>query len=128
VFRERLKDGWISAAPPSVSYTSEIWAHFQALFAIFQMPDHAEAQREFLPALETPFAPSLEINQPHRRYRWIDLDGAEHDKSTPLLWIAAAQGAALARPGLLEGSEREKVRISSDRKRRLEHASLAERS
>ena len=109
VFRERLKDGWISAAPPSVSYTSEIWAHSQALFAIFRMPDHREAQREFLPALEIPFAPSLEINEPRRRYRWIDLDGAEHDKSTPLLWIAAAQGAALARPELLGGSEREKV-------------------
>jgi hypothetical protein len=39
----------------------------------------------------------------------VDLDGVEHDKSTPLLWIAAAQGAALARPHLLEGSEREKV-------------------
>ena len=109
VFRERLKDGWISAAPPSVSYSSEIWAHSQALFAIFRMPDHGEAQREFLPALETPFAPALEANHPRRRFRWIDLDGAEHDKSTPLLWIAAAQGAALARPQLLEGGEREKV-------------------
>ena len=109
VFRERLKDGWISAAPPSVSYSSEIWAHSQALFAIFRMPDYQEAQREFLPALETPFAASLKVNEPRRHYRWIDLDGAEHDKSTPLLWIAAAQGAALARPQLLEGSEREKV-------------------
>lgn len=109
VFRERLKDGWISAAPPSVRYASEIWAHSQALFAIFRMPDYPEARREFLPALEIPFAPSLEINASHRRYRWIDLDGAEHDKSTPLLWIAAAQGAALAKPQLLEGTEREKV-------------------
>jgi hypothetical protein len=109
VFRERLKEGWISAAPPRVGYTSEIWAHSQALFAIFEMPDHAEAQREFLPGLEIPFAPSLEINGPHRRYRWIDLDGAEHDKSTPLLWITAAQGAALARPQLLEGSPRDVV-------------------
>lgn len=109
VFRERLQDGWISAAPPSVSHTSEIWAHSQALFAIFRMPDHAEAQREFLPALEIPFAPSLEINEPHRRYRWIDLDGVEYDKSTPVLWIAAAQGAALARPHLLEGTQREAV-------------------
>jgi hypothetical protein len=109
VFRERLRDGWISAAPPSVSYSSEIWAHSQALFAIFRMPDYGEAQREFLSGLETPFAPALETNQPRRRYRWIDLDGAEHDKSTPLLWIAAAQGAALARPQLLEGDERGKV-------------------
>lgn len=109
VFRERLKDGWISAAPPSVSHTSEIWAHSQALFAIFRMPDYPEAQREFLPALETPFAPSLEINEPHRRYRWIDLDGVEYDKSTPLLWIASAQGAALAKPNLLEGSQRDAV-------------------
>ena len=73
------------------------------------MPDNIDAQREFLPALETPFAPSLEINEPRRRYRWVDLDGAEHDKSTPLLWIAAAQGAALAKPQLLGESEREKV-------------------
>ena len=109
VFRERLKDGWISAAPPSVSYSSEIWAHSQALFAIFRMPDYPEAHREFLAALETPFSPALEINQPRQRYRWLDLDGAEHDKSTPLLWIAAAQGAALSRPQLLEGSDREKV-------------------
>lgn len=109
VFRERVKDGWISAAPPSVNYSSEIWAHSQALFAIFRMPDYPEAQREFLPALETPFAASLEINEPRRRYRWIDLDGAEHDKSTPLLWIAAVQGAALAKPRLLDGGEREKV-------------------
>ena len=109
VLRGRLKDGWISAAPPSVTYSSEIWAHSQALFAIFRMPDHPEAQRQFLSALETPFAPALESNGPRRRYRWIDLDGAEHDKSTPLLWIAAAQGAALAKPRLLVGSEREKV-------------------
>lgn len=109
VFRERLKDGWISAAPPSVSHTSEIWAHSQALFAIFRMPDYADAQREFLPALKISFAASLEINEPHRRYRWTDLDGVEYDKSTPVLWIAAAQGAALARPHLLEGNERETV-------------------
>jgi hypothetical protein len=109
VFRERLRDGWISAAPPSVSHTSEIWAHSQALFAIFRMPDYPEAQREFLPALEIPFAPSLEINEPHRRYRWIDLDGVEYDKSTPVLWIAAAQGAALSRPQLLEAGQRETV-------------------
>ncbi len=106
VFRERLQDNWISAAPPEVSHTSEIWAHSQALFAIFRMPDYHDVQREFLPALETPFAASLEINEPHRRYRWIDLDGVEYDKSTPVLWIAAAQGAALAVPGLLEGDAR----------------------
>ena len=109
VFRERLKQGWISAAPPSVTHTSEIWAHSQALFAIFRMADHGEAQREFIPALETPFASSLEINEPHRRYRWVDLDGVEYDKSTPVLWIAAAQGAALGKEKLLEGPERETV-------------------
>lgn len=109
VFRERLKDGWISAAPPNVSNTSEIWAHSQALFAIYRMPDHREAQRQFLPSLETPFAPALEINEPHRRYRWIDLDGVEYDKSTPVLWIAAALGAVLATPDLLEASQREIV-------------------
>jgi hypothetical protein len=109
VFRQRLEQNWISAAPPSVNHTSEIWAHLQALFAIFRMPDYPEAQREFLPALETPFASSLEINEPHRRYRWIDLDGVEYDKSTPVLWIAAAQGAALGKAKLLEGKEREAV-------------------
>jgi hypothetical protein len=109
VFRQRLEQNWISAAPPNVNRTSEIWAHSQALFGIFRMPDYPEAQREFLPALETPFASSLEINQPHRRYRWIDLDGVEYDKSTPVLWIAAAQGAALGKARLLEGQEREAV-------------------
>jgi hypothetical protein len=109
VFRTRLEQNWISAAPPNVNRTSEIWAHSQALFAIFRMPDYPEAQREFVSALETPFAPSLEINEPHRRYRWIDLDGVEYDKSTPVLWIAAAQGAALGKPGLLTGSQREAV-------------------
>jgi hypothetical protein len=109
VFRQRLEQNWISAAPPSVNPTSEIWAHSQALFAILRMPDYTEAQREFLPALKTPFASSLEINEPHRRYRWKDLDGVEYDKSTPVLWIAAAQGAALGKARLLEGSEREAV-------------------
>ncbi|MEY2575362.1 MAG: hypothetical protein QOF80_849 [Verrucomicrobiota bacterium] len=109
VFRQRLEQNWISAAPPNVNRTSEIWAHSQALFGICRMPDYPEAQREFLPALETPFVSSLEINQPHRRYRWIDLDGVEYDKSTPVLWIAAAQGAALGKAGLLEGKEREAV-------------------
>jgi len=109
VFRQRLEQNWISAAPPNVNRTSEIWAHSQALFGIFRMPNYPEAQREFLPALETPFASSLEINQPHRRYRWIDLDGVEYDKSTPVLWIAAAQGAALGKTGLLGGQEREAV-------------------
>jgi hypothetical protein len=109
VFRARLQDGWISAAPPNVTHTSEIWAHSQALFAIYRMPDYRDAQREFLPALEVPFAPALEISEPHRRYRWIDLDGAEHDKSTPVLWVAATLGAVLARPDLLEGSQRETV-------------------
>lgn len=109
VFRQRIENGWISAAPPKVNRTSEIWAHSQALFAIFRMPDHEEAQREFLPALEMPFAPSLEANEPRRRYRWIDLDGVEYDKSTPALWVAAAQGAALGKPHLLEGNARETV-------------------
>ena len=109
VFRERLKDNWISAAPPNVNPTSEIWAHAQALFAIYRMPDHREAQRQFLPALDAPFASKLEINEPHRRYRWIDLDGVEYDKSTPVLWIAATLGAVLAKPDLLEASQRETV-------------------
>jgi hypothetical protein len=39
----------------------------------------------------------------------IDLDVVEYDKSTPVLWIAAAQGAALGKAGLLEGQEREAV-------------------
>jgi hypothetical protein len=56
VFRERLQDGWISAVTPSEGYTSEIWAHSQALFAIYRMSDSNGAQREFLPALEIPFA------------------------------------------------------------------------
>jgi hypothetical protein len=73
------------------------------------VPDHLEAQREFLPALETPFSRSLEINEPRRRYRWIDLDGVEYDKSTPILWIAAAQAAALSKPDLLEGPQRDLV-------------------
>lgn len=109
VFRERLQDGWISAAPPNVSHTSEIWAHSQVLFAIYRMPDHRDAQRQFLPSLETPFASTLEINESHRRYRWIDLDGVEYDKSTPVLWIAAALGAVLATPDLLEANQRETV-------------------
>ncbi|MEY2562808.1 MAG: hypothetical protein QOH88_1001 [Verrucomicrobiota bacterium] len=109
VLRERLRDNWISAAPPNVSPTSEIWAHSQALFAIYRMPDHRDAQRQLLPSLEVPFAATLEINEPHRRYRWIDLDGAEYDKSTPVLWIAATLGAVLATPDLLEASQRETV-------------------
>ena len=87
---------------------SDIWNHSQALFAIYRMPGYKNAQREFLPALEIPFASSLEINEPHRRYRWISSpEGGEYDKSTPLLWLAAAQGAALAVPHLLEGNQRE---------------------
>ena len=39
----------------------------------------------------------------------IDYDGAEYDKSTPLLWIAAAEGAALAVPHLIESNQRETV-------------------
>ena len=109
VFRQRLENGWISAAPPSLSHTSEIWAHCQALFGIFRMPDHFEAQREFLPGLEAPFSPSLESNESHRHYRWIDLDGVEYDKSTPVLWVAAAQAAALGKPKLLEGAQRDLV-------------------
>ena len=110
VFRLRLKDEWISATPPSMSHTAEIWGHCQALFAIFHVVDQDERQRKFLPALEAPFAPSLEVDEPHRRYRWVDFaDGAEHDKSTPVLWIALAQGAALDRPKLLEGAERDSV-------------------
>jgi hypothetical protein len=109
VFRQRLDQNWISAAPPNVNRTSEIWAHSQALFAIFRIPESLEAQREFLPALERPFDPSLEINEPHRRYRWKDLDGVEYDKSTPVLWIAAAQGAALGKANLLDEKERAAV-------------------
>jgi hypothetical protein len=73
------------------------------------MPDHRDAQRQFLPSLETPFASTLEISEPHRRYRWIDLDGVEYDKSTPVLWVAAALGAVLATPDLLEANQRETV-------------------
>ena len=109
VFRQRVQDGWISSVPPSVGHACDIWTHSQALFAIYRMPGNNNAQREFLPALEIPFASSREINQPHRRYRWTDYHGGEYDKSTPLLWIAAAEGAALAVPHLIESNQRETV-------------------
>ena len=109
IFRGRMQDNWISAAPLNVNRTAEIWAHSQALFAIFRMPDQEQVQRDFLPALESPFNPALAVNEPHRRYRWIDLDGVEYDKSTPVLWVAAAQGAALGKPRLLEGAPRDEI-------------------
>ena len=109
VIRERLQDGWISSKPPDAGHDSDFWAHSQALFAIYRMPGYNTAQREFLPALEIPFSSSLEINEPHRRYHWIDSDGVEYDNSLPVLWIAASEGAALAVPHLLEGNQRETV-------------------
>src|SRR3954471_1946198 len=64
VFRERMQDNWISAAPLNVNRTAEIWAHSQALFAVFRMPDQEQVQRDFLPAVETPFNPALAVNEP----------------------------------------------------------------
>ena len=117
VLRERLQHSWISSAPPSSRHFPDLWSHGQALFAIYRLPGYNSAQREFLPALEIPFASSLEINtshprfitRPHRGYLWTDPDGIECDKSPPVLWLAAAEGAALAAPHVLEGYQRETV-------------------
>ena len=114
VFRERLHDGWISATPPDMEQTAEVWAHAQAAFAIFRMPDQPEAKRPFAPCLQTPFAPQPEKDEHGRVLPWLkghntlnDPEGLDYEKSLPSLWMVSALAAALGNRELLSEQERQ---------------------
>jgi hypothetical protein len=114
VFRERLHDGWISATPPDMEQSAEVWAHAQAAFAIFRMPDQPASQREFIPCLQVPFPATPEVDETGRTLPWgkghntlNDPDGLDFEKSLPSLWMISALAAALREPQLLSESERQ---------------------
>jgi MTH538 TIR-like domain (DUF1863) len=114
VFRERLHDGWISATPPDMGPTAEVWAHAQAAFALFRMPDQLEAQRQFIRCLEEPFPRQPEVDELGRTLPWgkghntlNDPDGLDYEKSLPSLWMVSALAAALRQPQLLSDQERQ---------------------
>ncbi|HVF70347.1 MAG TPA: toll/interleukin-1 receptor domain-containing protein [Chthoniobacterales bacterium] len=116
VFRQRLHDGWISATPPDMEKTAEVWAHAQATFAIFRMPDQTEARRQFVPCLAVPFAAESDKDEYGRRLPWgkghntlNDPDGLDYEKSIPSLWMISALAAALQKPDALTEPERQAV-------------------
>lgn len=116
VFRERLHDGWISATPPDMEQTAEVWSQAQATFAILRMPDQLDAQRQFVPCLQTPFAPQPETDEHGRILPWLkghntlnDPEGLDYEKSLPSLWMISALATGLRKPDLLSEPERQTV-------------------
>jgi MTH538 TIR-like domain (DUF1863) len=114
VFRDRIDQGWISAAPKEMGLTQEVWSHAQSTCAILRMPDQLEMQRQFGPCLQAPFAPQPEKDERGRTLPWLkghttlnDPPGLDYEKSLPGMWMVSALAAGLRNPGLLSEQERQ---------------------
>jgi len=113
IFRGRFNNGWISATPPEMGLTTEVWSHAQSTCAILRMPDQLDIQRQFAPGLETPFPPQPEKDEHGRTLPWArghnalnDPPALDYEKSLPGLWMVSALAAGVRRPGLLSEKER----------------------
>jgi hypothetical protein len=102
---------WIKATlKPSAKLNIETWSHSQSLFAMFRMPEAShEELRTLLPYLEMPFAPGVAVERGGVKYGWTSHQGDTDTLAEPALWTTAALAAALARPGLLDAAERERM-------------------
>jgi len=102
---------WIKATlKQGAKLNVETWSHSQSLFAMFRIPEATnEELRALLPYLEMPFAPGVAVERDGVKYGWTSHQGDTDTLAEPALWTTAALAAALARPGLLDASERERL-------------------
>lgn len=102
---------WIKATlKQGAKLNVETWSHSQSLFAMFRIPEATnEELRTLLPYLEMPFAPGVAIERDGVKYGWTSHQGDTDTLAEPALWTAAALSAALARPGLLDDAERQRL-------------------
>ena len=102
---------WIRATLKSgAKLNVETWSHSQSLFAMFRIPEATnEELRQLLPYLEMPFAPGVAVERDGVKYGWHSHQGDIDTLAEPALWTTAALSAALARPGLLDAAERERL-------------------
>jgi hypothetical protein len=113
LFAGRTTEGepWIRATlKRGAKLNVETWSHSQSLFAMFRIPEATnEELRALLPYLEMPFAPGVAIERNGVKYGWTSHQGDTDTLAEPALWTTAALAAALARPGLLDAAERERL-------------------
>ncbi|HEY0082231.1 MAG TPA: toll/interleukin-1 receptor domain-containing protein [Pyrinomonadaceae bacterium] len=102
---------WIKATlKGGAKLNVETWSHSQSLFAIFRIPEATHDElRELLPYLEMPFAPGVAVERDGIKYGWTSHQGDTDTLAEPALWTTAALAAALARPNLLDATERERL-------------------
>lgn len=94
---------------PKPDEDTEVWSHSQALTAIMATPDASNDQlRPYIPCLDAPFSPDQEIEVNGVHYGWLGHPYWCYTQSEPALWTAAALATALARPGLLTGTIRDR--------------------
>jgi hypothetical protein len=117
--RGRSKAGWLYNHLGTLD-KFDAWSHGQALFAIFNAPDASNQElRDLLPLLELPFTSGAAIEVKGVKYGWtgevVAVEGqktsygtSEDAEAVPTLWTTAAVTAALGRPGLIEGAERQR--------------------
>lgn len=102
---------WIKATlKQGAKLNVETWSHSQSLFAMFRIPEATnEELRALLPYLEMPFAPGVGVERGGIKYGWTSHQGDTDTLAEPALWTTAALAAALARPGLLDDGERQRL-------------------
>ncbi|PYS93585.1 MAG: hypothetical protein DMF64_04065 [Acidobacteria bacterium] len=107
----RTPDGWIKASlKPNEKLYLETWSHSQALCGMFRMPEASNAElHALLPNLETPFKPNVPVEAGALKFGWISHQDDTDTVAEPALWTTAALAAALARPGLLNDTERRRL-------------------
>ncbi|HEX8069273.1 MAG TPA: toll/interleukin-1 receptor domain-containing protein [Pyrinomonadaceae bacterium] len=104
----RTEEGWIKTSlKPTERYNVEAWTHSQALYGMLRTPNVSQPElRALLPLLDAPFEPGTAVEREGVKYGWISHQNDTDTLAEPALWTAAAQAAALARPGLLAPDER----------------------
>ncbi|HEV2802126.1 MAG TPA: toll/interleukin-1 receptor domain-containing protein [Pyrinomonadaceae bacterium] len=102
---------WIKATlKQGAKLNVETWSHSQSLFAMYRIPEASnEELRGLLPYLEMPFAHGVAIERDGVKYGWNSHQGDIDTLAEPALWTAAALSAALARPNLLDQTERARL-------------------
>jgi hypothetical protein len=102
---------WIKATlKQGAKLNIETWSHSQSLFAMFRIPEATNDElRVLLPYLEMPFAPGVPVERDSVKYGWTSHQGDTDTLAEPALWTTAALAAALARPNLLDATERERL-------------------
>jgi hypothetical protein len=105
------KGGIPSSLNPAVKPSFEYWSNGQALTAVFSAAELSEADaRQLLKGFEEQFEAGSTIEGADgRKYGWIAHPNEMRTQAEPAIWTASALAAALGRPGLLTGEDRERA-------------------